>query len=134
MNIRRKLAGDHWGGRIDFTIESRESDRIVAKMPVTEDAKNPFGTMHAGALIWFADIAATLCAIGDLETIGENGEGFPLAIDLHTVVTGNESAGILTATATTTKRGKKLVVIRTEVRGETGRLMIDMTTTHLRAG
>jgi uncharacterized protein (TIGR00369 family) len=134
MNIRQKLAGDHWGGRIDFTIESRESDRIVAKMPVTEDAKNPFGTMHAGALIWFADIAATLCAIGDLETIGENGEGFPLAIDLHTVVTGNESAGILTATATTTKRGKKLVVIRTEVRGETGRLMIDMTTTHLRAG
>ena len=134
MNIRRKLAGDHWGGRIDFTIESRESDRIVAKMPVTEDAKNPFGTMHAGALIWFADIAATLCAIGDLETIGENGEGFPLAIDLHIVVTGNESAGILTATATTTKRGKKLVVIRTEVRGETGRLMIDMTTTHLRAG
>ena len=134
MNIRRKLAGDHWGGRIDFTIESRESDRIVAKMPVTEDAKNPFGTMHAGALIWFADIAATLCAIGDLETIGENGEGFPLAIDLHVVVTGNESAGILTATATTTKRGKKLVVIRTEVRGETGRLMIDMTTTHLRAG
>ena len=134
MNIRRKLAGDHWGGRIDFTIESRESDRIVAKMPVTEDAKNPFGTMHAGALIWFADIAATLCAIGDLETIGENGEGFPLAIDLHTVVTGNESAGILTATATTTKRGKRLVVIRTEVRGETGRLMIDMTTTHLRAG
>lgn len=134
MNIREKLAANEWKGEIGFTIESREPERVVAKMPVTEAAKNPFGTMHAGALIWFADIAATLCAIGDLETIGEDGSGFPIAVDLHTVLSGNERTGDLIATSTTVKRGGKLIVIRTEIRGETGRLLIDMTTTHLRAG
>ena len=102
-------------------------------MPVSDDAKNPFGTMHAGALIWFADIAATLCAVGDVESIKDDGKGFPLAVDLHTVLLGNEIEGVLTARSTTVKRGRKLIIIRTEVFGETGRLLIDMTTTHLRA-
>lgn len=133
MSIKQNLAENHWSGRIDFTIETRDTDLVVAKMPVTNEAKNSFGTMHAGALIWFADIAATLCAVGDLETIEENGKGFPLAVDLHTVLLGNESKGELTARATTVKRGRKLIIIRTEVFGETGRLLIDMTTTHLRA-
>jgi len=133
MNIKQKLAENHWEGQIEFTIETREPDRIVAKMPVTDKAKNPFGTMHAGALIWFADIAATLCAVGDLDTIDENGKGFPLAVDLHTVLLGNERDGVLTAQSTTVKRGRKLIIVRTEVTGETGRLLIEMTTTHIRA-
>jgi acyl-coenzyme A thioesterase PaaI-like protein len=87
----------------------------------------------AGALIWLADVAATLCAVGDLNSIEEDGAGFPLAIDLHTVLTGNEKDGTLTATAMATKRGKKLIIIHTEVRGQSGRLIIDMTTTHLRS-
>ncbi len=134
LNIKQKLAENHWTGQIDFTIESRDPERVVAKMPVADAAKNPFGTMHAGALIWFADITATLCAIGDLDSIGEDGTGFPLAIDLHTILTGNEKAGDLIATSTTVKRGGKLIIVRTEVRGDTDRLLIDMTTTHLRAG
>ena len=133
MNIKQKLSEKHWSGRIEFTIETREPDLVVAKMPVCDDAKNPFGTMHAGALIWFADIAATLCAVGDVESIEDNGKGFPLAVDLHTVIVGNEREGVLTARSSTVKRGRKLIIIRTEVFGETGRLLIDMTTTHLRA-
>ena len=133
MDIKQKLSQNHWSGLIEFTIETRGPDLVVAKMPVSDAAKNPFGTMHAGALIWFADIAATLCAIGDLDTIDENGKGFPLAVDLHTVLVGNEREGELTARSTTVKRGRKLIIIRTEVFGETGRLLIDMTTTHMRA-
>lgn len=134
MNIREKLAENEWKGEVGFIIENREPDRVIARMPGTNAARNPFGTMHAGALIWFADIAATLCAIGDLESIGKDGSGFPLAIDLHTVLSGNERAGDLIATSTTVKRGGKLIVIRTEVRGETDRLLVDMTTTRLRSG
>lgn len=80
MALKDLLAQDHWTGRIHFTIESREPDLVVAKMPVTDEAKNPFGTMHAGALIWFADIVATLCAIGDLNTVDGEGKGFPLPL------------------------------------------------------
>ena len=133
MNIKQKLSQNKWTGQIEFTIETRDPDLVVAKMPVSEEAKNPFGTLHAGALIWFADIAATLCAVGDLESIDENGKGFPLAVDLHTVLLGNEREGELTARSTTVKRGRKLIIVRTEVFGEMGRLLIDMTTTHLRA-
>jgi len=134
MALKDLLAQDHWAGRVNLTIELREPDRVVAKMPASDEAMNPFGTMHAGALIWFADITATLCAIGDLKTVDDEGRGFPLVIDLHSVLVGNESEGNLTATSTTTKRGKKIIIVRTEVHGETGRLLIDMTTTHLRAG
>lgn len=83
MNIKQKLAENEWKGEIGFTIESRAPERVVARMPVIQAAKNPFGTMHAGAQIWFVDIAATLCAIGDLDSIGEDGSGFPLAVDQH---------------------------------------------------
>ena len=133
MNVKQNLAADHWKGSIDFTIESREDDRIVAKMPVADGIRNAFGTVHAGALIWFADVTATLCAVGNLNSIEGDGTGFPLAIDLHTVLTGNEKDGTLTATAVPTKRGKKLIIIHTEVRGQSGRLIIDMTTTHIRS-
>ena len=133
MSVKQNLAANDWTGSIDFTIESRESERVVAKMEVADGVRNPFGTVHAGALIWFADVAATLCAVGDLNSIEEDGAGFPLAIDLHTILTGNEKDGTLTAKAMTTKRGKKLIIIHTEVRGQSGRLIIDMTTTHLRS-
>ena len=134
MNIQQKLAENRWGVKIDFEIVSREPDQVVAKMPVIEEAKNPFGTMHAGALIWFADVTATLCAVRDLATVSESGAGFPLAIDLHTVLTGNEREGVLTAISKAVKRGRKIIIIRTEVRGESGQMLIDMTTTHLRSG
>ncbi len=133
MDIKNKLAADKWRGEIEFTIESREPDKVTAKMPVLEAAKNPFGTMHAGALIWFADVVATLCAIGDLSSVEDDGSGFPLAVDLHSVLSGNAKSGDILATAKVVKRGSTLVIVRTEVRSETGTLLIAMTTTHLRA-
>ncbi|MYF50152.1 MAG: PaaI family thioesterase [Gammaproteobacteria bacterium] len=134
MNVNERLAQDRWSGGVELTIESREPDLVVAKMAVTDAARNAFGTVHAGALIWLADVAATICAVGDPGSVGENGEGFPLAIGLHTVLLGNERDGELTARSTTVQRGRRLVVVRTLVRSPTGRLLIDMTTTHLRAG
>jgi hypothetical protein len=50
-------------------------------MPIMEGARNAFGTIHAGALIWFADVAATLCAVGDQENIGRT-KGVPMGGDL----------------------------------------------------
>lgn len=88
--------------------------------------------MHAGALIRFADIKATLSAVGDLEAIDENGKHFPLAADLDTVLLGNERSGELTTRFNTVKRGRKLIVFRTECFSEAGRLLIDMRATHLR--
>ena len=133
MSVRQELSTTHYQGEIDFRIEEHSAERVVAKMPVRPGILNPFGTIHAGAMIWFADVAATLCAIGDLENIDDAGRGFPLTIDLHTVLIGNQREGELTAVARPVRRGNHVTVVRTEVTGTQGRLLINMTTTHVPA-
>ena len=78
-------------------------------------------------------MTATVCAVGDPARVSDNGAGFPLAVDLHTVLISNVRDGLLTATARPVRRGRSLIVIRTEVTGEDGRILIDMTTTHVPA-
>lgn len=133
MSLRDKLAAPHWNGAVEFTIDHRSADQVTATMPIQNGMLNPFGTVHAGAMIWFADIVATICAVGDVDTVEDSGRGFPLAVDLHTVLVGNEREGKLKAIAQPVKRGRKLTVIRTEVRGRSNRLLIEMTTTHMSA-
>lgn len=132
MSVAASAASRRYEGAIAFDIVEAGAERAVATMQVTPAMLNPFGTVHAGAMIWFADVTATICAIGDT-TIGPKGEGFPLAVDLHTVLAANERDGVLTATATPVRRGRSLIVIRTDVTGESGRLLISMTTTHVPA-
>lgn len=132
MSVSGAAASRRYEGGIAFDIVEAGPERAVATMPVTPSMLNPFGTVHAGAMIWFADVTATVCAIGDT-VIGPKGEGFPLAVDLHTVLAANECDGVLTATATPVRRGRSLIVIRTDVTGEGGRLLISMTTTHVPA-
>jgi 1,4-dihydroxy-2-naphthoyl-CoA hydrolase len=93
VTLKDYLAQERWGGRIDFAIEIREPDRVVGRMLITGEALNPFGTVHIGAMIWFAYIRAALCAIGDPESIDDDGKGFPLVINLRSVRTGNQSEG-----------------------------------------
>lgn len=133
MSFKERVGASAWTGEIAFTIEERTSERVVGRMPVTEAMLNPFGTVHAGAMIWFADVVATQCAVGDFDALDESGRGFPLAVDLHTVLLANQGDGVLRATATPVRRGGTLSVIRTEVRGRDDRLLIEMTTTHFRA-
>lgn len=133
MSVREILETTRYEGQIGFDVIERSADRVVAEMPVTAGILNPFGTVHAGAMIWFADVAATYCAIGDAE-IGDDGKGFPLAVDLHTVLMGNQGDGVLTAVAVPVKRGRSLIVVRTVVTGKDGRTLIEMTTSHIPAG
>ena len=101
-------------------------------MPISEGILNPFGTVHAGALLWFADVVATVLAIGDTE-IGPDGKGFPLAVTLNAQLLGNRRTGTLVAEARPLRRGKRLIVVRTEVTDEDGALLLDVTTTHMPA-
>ena len=101
-------------------------------MPVQPGILNPYGVVHAGALIWFADVCATALALGGAEA-SRGGGGFPLAIDLHAAFLGNQTDGVLEARATFVKRGRRVSVVRTTVSGAGGRLLADVTTTHVPA-
>ena len=119
-------------GSLEFTVISRELDRVVSEMPIAAGMKNPFGVVHAGAMLWFADVTATVLVMGETAP-GEGGTGFPLAINLAANFIGNQRDGTLTAVASFVKKGRTVSVVRTEVRGADGRLLADVTTSHVLA-
>ena len=120
-------------GEIAFSIVAADAERVVARMPVTPGISNPIGVVHAGAMIWLADVAATHLAAGGTLVVPV-GAGFPLAIDLHAALVGNQRDGELTAEAQFVRKGRRVTVVRTRVTGTDGKLLLDLTTTHIPAG
>ncbi len=119
-------------GHIEFTMIEQTAERVVSQMPVTAGIKNPFGTVHAGATLWFADVNATMLVMGKPNAT-EGMKGFPLAINLNANLLGNQTDGAFTATSTFVKRGRTVSVVRTVVEGQDGKLIADVTTSHVLA-
>jgi uncharacterized protein (TIGR00369 family) len=120
----------HYEGALVFDIVSDTPEETVAHMPVTPTMHNPFGTVHAGALIWFADVTATTLALQG-RPVAAGMTGFPLAINLSAQLLGNCREGVLVATARFVKRGRTLSVVRTAVTGPDGTLLVEVSTSHL---
>lgn len=93
---------------------------------------NPFGTIHAGALIWMADVTATVLALQNAK-VDSDGRGFPLAINIFTNLIGNQREGEVTAEAKFVRKGKRVNVIRTTILGNNQALLAEVTTTHVPA-
>jgi 1,4-dihydroxy-2-naphthoyl-CoA hydrolase len=117
-------------GSIEFSIEERSEDCVISRMPITSGVLNPYGTVQAGAMIWLADVTATVLAL-EGRKIGESGKGFPLAIDIHTNLIGNQREGEILAEAGFVSKGNTVLVIRTRVTGNKGKLLAEVTTTHV---
>ena len=119
-------------GNIEFFIEQRNADCVMSRMPVTSGILNPFGTVQAGAIIWLADVTASVLAI-EGATIGDDGKGFPLAVDVHTALVGNQRSGEIKAEARFVQRGQRVLVIRTCITGNKDKLLAQVTTTHIKS-
>ena len=120
-------------GRNAFELVEQTPGRVVGRMPVHAGILNPFGTVHAGATLWFADVCATVLAFGGAE-MQPGQAGFPLAISLNAHLLGNQKDGAFTATAEFVKKGRRLSVVRTTVTGADGRLIAEVSTSHVPAG
>ena len=131
-DIFEKIAENRKTGEIEFFIEERSTDRVISSMPVKPGILNPFGTVHAGALLWLADVTATVLALSQVD-IGPDGKGFPLAINLNTCLLGNQREGEIKAEAQFVHSGRRVTVVRTRVTGSRGRLLAEVTTTHIPA-
>jgi uncharacterized protein (TIGR00369 family) len=132
MNIQEHLKARRRTGEIEFFIEERKEDCVVSRMPITQGALNPFGTIQAGAMLWLADVTATVLAIGKAE-LGEKGQGFPLAINLNANLLGNQRGGEIRAEARFIRKGRRVTVVKTRITGEKGRLLAEVTTNHVPA-
>lgn len=132
VDIQEHLKSNKRGGEIEFFIEERKEDSVVSRMPVAAGILNPFGTVQAGAMLWLADVTATVLAIGKTQ-LGEKGQGFPLAINLNANLLSNQRGGDIQAEARFVRKGKRVTVVRTRVTGDDGRLLAEVTTTHVPA-
>ncbi|MGH9929478.1 MAG: PaaI family thioesterase [Pyrinomonadaceae bacterium] len=117
-------------GSIEFSVIEHTSDRVVSEMPIHAGIRNPFGSVHAGAILWFADVTATFLVIGST-TATEGMKGFPLAISLNAIFIGNQTEGAFKAIASFVKRGRTVSVVRTLVYGAGEKLIADVTTNHV---
>lgn len=117
-------------GRIEFQIVEQTPERVTSEMPIQPGIKNPHGGVHAGAMLWFADVTATYLAMGSTEA-REGMSGFPLAIALNANFASNQREGKLKAIASFVKKGRTVSVVRTTVFGENDTLIADVTTTHI---
>lgn len=119
-------------GAIEFSIIERTADRVVAEMPIEPGIKNPYGSVQAGAILWFADVAASVLLIGSAQP-SEGMQGFPLAINLNANFLANQREGAFKAISAILKRGRSVSVVRTMVYGTDEKLIADVTTNHVLA-
>jgi uncharacterized protein (TIGR00369 family) len=117
-------------GTIEFTIVEHGADRVVSEMPIHAGVKNPFGAVHAGAMLWLADVTATMLVLGPTPAT-PGMKGFPLAITLNASFVGNQTEGTFKAVASFVKRGRTISVVRTLVYGAAEKLIADVTTNHV---
>ena len=117
-------------GSIEFTVTERTKDRVVSEMPVTAGVRNPFGVVQAGAMLWLADVTATILVM-DSDQPSEGMKGFPLAISLNANFLGNQKEGSFKAVSTYVKRGRTVSVVRTAVLGAGDKIVADVTTSHV---
>jgi len=117
-------------GSIEFTVTERSKDRVVSEMPVTAGIRNPFGVVHAGAMLWLADVTATILVMGP-DQASEGMKGFPLAISLNANFLGNQKEGSFKAVSCYVKRGRTVSVVRTAVYGAGDKVVADVTTSHV---
>jgi uncharacterized protein (TIGR00369 family) len=119
-------------GRIEFTIVNQQPDEVVSEMRIQPGILNPYGVVHAGAMLWFADVTATILAMGSTAA-SEGISGFPLAINLNANFAANQKSGKLRAVASFVKRGKTVSIVRTIILGENDKLIAEVSTNHVAA-
>jgi uncharacterized protein (TIGR00369 family) len=117
-------------GSIEFSIIERADNRVVSEMPIRGGIKNPFGVVHVGAILWLADVTATVLVMGSAQT-SEGMKGFPLAITLNANFIGNQTDGMFRAVSSFVKRGHTVSIVRTLVYGADEKLIADVTTNHV---
>ncbi len=118
-------------GSIEFSIAEHTDNRVVSEMPIRAGIKNPFGVVHVGAILWLADVTATLLVMGPGARASEGMKGFPLVITLNANFIGNQTDGMFTAVSSFVKRGHTVSIVRTLVYGANEKLIADVTTNHV---
>lgn len=102
----------------------------AARIRIEAHHCNPTGNINGGVIISLADNISTGAANrAYFEKTGE--QKFMVGVDLHAVMLANQQGGTIRGVARPVRVGRRITVIRTEVRGDDDRLLAEITTTHV---
>ena len=120
----------HAKGEIAFTLTAKSTTEVTSEMPITPGMLNPFGVVNAGAIIWFADVTASVLL---LEGVNPQAgmQGFPLAININANLVNNRKEGKFLAKAVYVKKGKTVSVVHTQVTDNEYKVIADITSNHV---
>jgi uncharacterized protein (TIGR00369 family) len=91
---------------------------------------NPTGNINGGLFLSMADNVSTGAANqAYFEKTGER--KFMVGVDLHAVMLANQQGGVIRAVAKPVRVGRRITVIRTQVLGDDGKVLAEVTTTHV---
>ena len=106
------------------------AERPEAWIDIEDHHKNPTGNINGGVIVSLADNLATGAANRFWrEKTGES--AFMVGVDLHAVMLANQAGGRIIARSEPVRVGRRITVIRTVVTGEAGRVLAEITTTHV---
>lgn len=120
--------GDHLG----LVITEATDDYVRAVVEIQKHHQNPTGAIHGGVFVSLADNVATAMANRAHKAI-DGDERFMVGIDLHASMIGNQQGGTITFEARPVRVGRRVAFIRTTVTGDGGRILAEVTTTHVPA-
>jgi len=110
--------------------EASGSDGVTARIDILSHHCNPTGNINGGVILSLADNLSTGAANrAYFEKTGE--QRFLVGVDIHAVMLANQQGGTIRASSRPVRVGRRITVIRTEVRGDGDRLLAEVTSTHV---
>jgi uncharacterized protein (TIGR00369 family) len=114
-----------------FAIKEVEPGRVVFECVPDESAYNPIGVVHGGLVCTLAD-TVTACALQTTLQAGVTYTSIDLNVSYLRPVT--KDTGLLRATGTVTKPGRRVGFSSAEIAGEDGKLVATATSSCLVMG
>lgn len=121
---------------VGYSIVSASKQLVIAEIPFRPELRQVTGLFHAGALLTLADTTAT--ALANLHTQASpekfDADRFPLTVQLNVNFIRNSETSKLVAESAPVHIGRRTLVVRTDVRDASGRLLATVTNTLVPAG
>lgn len=93
-------------GHMEMVVTAVEDDLLKGKMPVNHKTRQPYGLLHGGASVAFAE---TLGSLGSALTIDEENK-FPVGIEINATHVKKVSEGFVFGEAKLIQKSRKMHV------------------------
>ena len=115
---------------IGMRFHKDDDGASVGTIQVEAHHCNPTGNINGAVFLSMADNLSTGAA-NDAYFVKTGERKFMVGIDLHAVMLANQIGGTVTAVAKPVRVGRRVTVIRTQVFGDGGLLLAEVTSTHV---